>query len=87
MNKDTRAIENGEADRTLGRRARPYRQRISKLNVFRAELVQLYWMGASFRAMRRWLVSRAATRNSRRVVASVSTIHAFLRQLPEIRDA
>ena len=69
-------------------RRRPYRNRTSKLNRLRAEIVQLRRAGASIREIRAWLIEqRRKSRNMRSPVASVSAIHNFVLSLPELADA
>ncbi len=74
--------------RAGARRARAYSKRISKLERYRSELVRLHRAGASVRELQSWLKEqRSKTRSGHSPLASVSTIHAYLRNLPELAHA
>ena len=74
--------------RAGARRARAYAKRVSKLERYRAELVRLHRAGASIRELQLWLQEqRSRTRSGRSPVASTSTIHSYLRNLPELAHA
>jgi hypothetical protein len=76
------------AARTEARRSRAYARRVSKLERYRAELVRLHRAGASIRELQIWLqAQRSRTRSGRSPLASTSTIHAYLRSLPELAHA
>jgi hypothetical protein len=76
------------AARTEARRTRAYARRVSKLERYRAELVRLHRAGASIRELQIWLQEqRSRTRSGRSPLASTSTIHAYLRSLPELAHA
>lgn len=67
---------------------RPYRQRISKLSRYRAELAQLRREGKSIRQIQAWLCDRPCpARSASARVASLSTIWTFLQSLPELQNA
>lgn len=70
------ALSRLRADRAL---RRPRRNRYSKLNRYRAELVALAKEGASFTEMAAWL-------KSQRLPVAVSTVHRYLKSLPEWND-
>ena len=53
------------------------RYRYSKMQPYRAELVQLYRAGATLGELQEWL-------RERRTVANRSTIHRYLKKLPEL---
>ncbi len=74
--------------RVEARRVRAYVKRVSKLQRYRAELVRLHRAGASIRELQLWLqTQRSRTRSGRSPLASTSTIHAYLRSLPELAHA
>ncbi len=74
--------------RAEARRARAYSKRISKLERYRSELVRLHRVGASIRELQLWLkAQRSRTRSGRSPLASTSTIHSYLRSLPELAHA
>ena len=76
------------AARSEARRSRAYRKRVSKLERYRAELVRLHRAGASIRELQLWLhAQRSRTRSGRSPLASTSTIHNYLRNLPELAHA
>ncbi len=76
------------AARTEARRSRAYAKRVSKLERYRAELVRLHRAGASIRELQLWLqAQRSKTRSGRSPLASTSTIHNYLRNLPELAHA
>lgn len=76
------------AARTEARRSRAYAKRVSKLERYRAELVRLHRAGASIRELQLWLQEqRSRTRSGRSPLASTSTIHSYLRGLPELAHA
>jgi hypothetical protein len=70
--------------RCFSRRLRPYALRVSKLERYHKELVGLLKEGASLREIRSWLLEqRRQTRSRHSPIASISTIHAYLRRLQE----
>lgn len=74
--------------RAEARRSRPYHKRVSKLARYRSEMVALRRAGGSIREIQTWLAERRReTRSGRSPTASVSVIHAYLKSLPELRDA
>jgi hypothetical protein len=74
-------------ERVPSARRRPYHQRISKLARYRAEIATLFRGGASIREIQAWLKQRRReTRSAKSPLAAVSTIHAFVRSLPELSD-
>ena len=85
---ETAWLTSQRAARTEARRSRAYARRVSKLERYRAELVRLHRAGASIRELQLWLqTQRSRTRSGRSPLASTSTIHAYLRGLPELAHA